>query len=84
MIITELMSNTLRHSQASMVFFTVRQQSEKYTVTWRDNGKGIDPNSPQGNGHNNVKRRIQRINAQISMQTGSGQGTSFTITIPFK
>ncbi|MEY3386946.1 MAG: hypothetical protein RIR53_1757 [Bacteroidota bacterium] len=84
MIITELMSNTLRHSQASMVFFTVRQQSEKYTLTWRDNGKGIDPNSPQGNGHNNVKRRIQRINAQVSMQTGSGQGTSFTITIPIK
>jgi signal transduction histidine kinase len=82
MIVSELLTNTLRHSQARCVHFTVDARGSQTTITWSDDGVGLDPAAKRGNGLNNIQRRATRIGATVSVDSDPDNGTRFTITYP--
>ena len=81
MIISEMLSNTIRHAQATEVTMTVAKGALNIVIEWSDNGIGIDESSARGNGRDNIERRTSRIGARVEMSSGNN-GTSYTINLP--
>jgi signal transduction histidine kinase len=81
MIVSEMLSNTIRHAQATEVTMTVVSGARNVVIEWSDNGIGIDESSARGNGRDNIERRTNRIGARIAMSSNNN-GTSYTIDLP--
>ncbi|MCA6078805.1 tetratricopeptide repeat-containing sensor histidine kinase [Fulvivirga sedimenti] len=82
-IIQELVSNALKHSNATEVIVQVTQHDNEMTVTVEDNGSGFETaRAPEGMGLRNVMNRVGLLNANINIDTGRGKGTLITIDIP--
>ncbi|MBU3678130.1 MAG: hypothetical protein FGM32_00795 [Candidatus Kapabacteria bacterium] len=82
MIVSELLTNTLRHSQAQSIIFTVDARGSQTTLTWSDDGIGMDPGARRGNGLNNIQRRASRISATVTIESSAENGTRYTISFP--
>lgn len=69
LILTELVTNILRHSSGSEVSISLTQD-EKPEICVQDNGTVSDFNA--GNGLNGIKERCQQIGAQLSVDNSQG------------
>ncbi|MFN5877073.1 MAG: sensor histidine kinase, partial [Ignavibacteria bacterium] len=69
MIISEMLTNTIRHSSATRVEFAIHSDNQLTIITWADNGLGIDPDAKRGNGLHNIERRAKRIHALVAIDT---------------
>jgi signal transduction histidine kinase len=63
----EMISNVIRHAQATEMEVVIRRIGDDLDITVRDNGIGVDPLRRRGNGLDNLEARA------------SGAGGSFTI-----
>lgn len=80
-IIRELLNNTIRHANASVLTIAIEFTSDVLSINITDNGVGFDQKKViAGNGLHNIDSRIKEINAQIEWRTSSG--TQVTIYIP--
>jgi signal transduction histidine kinase len=80
MIISEMLTNTIRHASATHVYFSINADALVTTITWSDNGNGIDPSAKRGNGLHNIERRAKRIKALVAVDTSPTSGTRYTIS----
>ncbi|MEM9050794.1 MAG: sensor histidine kinase [Bacteroidota bacterium] len=81
-ITQELLSNTLKHSQASKVEIKTYVDS-KLVFDYRDNGKGFDNSrSFSGIGLKNIESRVAKHDGKILLESGSEKGTFYNISIP--
>ncbi len=84
-IIQELVTNSIKHAEATKI--NVQMSSRKNTIqlTIEDNGKGFDKNQvePNGIGLINVQSRIDYLQATKDIISNK-QGTSYTIEIDTK
>lgn len=80
MIISEMLTNTIRHASATHVYFSINADALVTTITWSDNGTGIDPSAKRGNGLHNIERRAKRIKALVAVDTSPNSGTRYTIS----
>ncbi|MES2606502.1 MAG: ATP-binding protein [Pseudomonadota bacterium] len=64
-IFRELVSNVIRHSGATEVAFAVRQVGDSWQFTLADNGGGMAPGQPAGNGLQNLRTRTAELGAHI-------------------
>lgn len=80
-IIQELISNILKHSKATEAMIQFNYRTDELFITVEDNGIGFDVNAKtKGIGHENIKTRIDFLNAQLNVDSSSA-GTSYTISI---
>lgn len=80
----EMLSNTLKHAEASEVKIEVESDNE-LILRYRDNGKGFDvKKSHDGIGLMNIRDRVGKLNGDLSLESNSKTGTSYLITIPIK
>ncbi len=80
-ILMELIHNILKHadaSEASIQFFFKENELE---VLIEDNGKGISFGNAQGMGINNIKKRTNRLNGKLHIDSKPGS-TTIIINIP--
>lgn len=85
-IIQELMTNALKHAEASEILIQIVYQEERtLTITVEDDGKGFDDSSvqPENNGWNNIRSRVNYLHGIITLHSEPTAGTSVTISIPF-
>ncbi len=85
-IIQELMTNALKHAEASEILIQIVYQEERtLTITVEDDGKGFDDNKvqPENNGWNNIRSRVNYLHGIITLHSEPTAGTSVTISIPF-
>ncbi|HET8739473.1 MAG TPA: GAF domain-containing sensor histidine kinase [Acidimicrobiia bacterium] len=81
-IVTEAVSNALRHSSASMVEVTVATKPGSARVTVEDNGIGFDPDTPStGMGLQNLRQRVMRRGGELDISS-SDRGTRVAAEIP--
>ncbi|MBU6400539.1 MAG: hypothetical protein KGS61_09490, partial [Verrucomicrobia bacterium] len=56
-----------------------------FEILIEDNGRGFDPTLPgigrNGNGLGNMRRRIENLGGQISINSASGHGTRLRIVV---
>lgn len=73
LVFKEAMTNTLKHSKATEVLFSVHLNQNMLEIKLEDNGVGVDLESViRKNGLRNMQERIKLINGELSFKTING------------
>lgn len=81
-IVTEALSNALRHSGAESVEVSVTEENTRWLIRVTDDGKGFDVAAPvSGMGLENLRSRIRRVDGELRI-VSSGEGTQVLATLP--
>lgn len=80
-IIQELLSNVLKHADANEMTIQLFKKEKNLNILVEDNGIGFDPNNQSGMGLKNVLSRVEKLNGELTFDTGKGSGTTITIDI---
>lgn len=82
-IMQELVTNAIKHAQATTIFVQLLKSDNKVTLTIEDNGKGFDKSlllkNRAGSGLTNIMSRIEYIDGELDIHSELGNGTTFTI-----
>jgi signal transduction histidine kinase len=82
-IINELLTNTIRHSNAQNASLQLFLSDGMLTVISEDNGIGFDTNvMVSGMGLGNIKSRIAALNGCVTIDSAPNRGSSFLIEVP--
>jgi len=84
-VIQELISNILKHANASEVTIQLLKKDKRLNVVVEDNGIGFDVNkvkNKKGMGLRNIESRINSLDGELNIDSGKGAGTTITINIP--
>ncbi|MFV5701972.1 ATP-binding protein [Flavobacterium sp. XS2P12] len=84
-IISELLNNITKHSQANTAKITIQENNKALQIHVYDNGKGFDPahfNTLEGFGLNQIQARINNLKGGISIDSKQNSGTSIYIVVP--
>ncbi|MFK7864720.1 MAG: sensor histidine kinase [Pseudohongiellaceae bacterium] len=81
-IVRELISNIIRHANASVVDFNIDFGESELSFTVSDDGIGLNASCPPGNGLNNMNQRISEINGSLQWQQLQPSGTRVVAQIP--
>lgn len=85
-VVQELLTNTLRHANATEARLEINSQSDRFSLKYRDNGKGILANgkSRKGLGLKNMESRINALNGRFKLESPPEGGVLITIEIERK
>lgn len=85
-IIQELLSNILKHADASEVTIQlIMEEENKLSVMVEDNGQGFDlndENNREGMGMLNIRSRIDDLKGNLDIDSNIGSGTTVTLSLP--
>jgi len=79
----ETLNNILKHAQATKVHITIHADENNLLVTIHDNGLGIDMKNLRrfGNGLSNIKKRIQSIDGEFTIENDGGTLIKFKLDL---
>ena len=82
--VSEALTNTARHAQASEASVNISCKEQTLTITIKDNGIGFDPAEiPSGHyGILGIRERIRLTGGSFTLDTALQKGTILTIEIP--
>lgn len=84
-IITELINNSVKYAEASLIVIDINLNKPKLLVSYSDNGKGFDPDTntkqKRGFGLTNIETRISKFNGTYSYKTAPGKGVKVDFTL---
>lgn len=82
-IVQELISNVLKHAQASELSVGITREPGRISVIVSDDGRGFDPKSvAHGIGLENVRVRAASIGAVVRIDSTPGRGTTVSVEGP--
>jgi ligand-binding sensor domain-containing protein/signal transduction histidine kinase len=83
--VKEALNNVLKHSMASEVQIQVVHDDSTVSIVIDDNGCGFDlepaRNGRQGNGLQNMRKRLDALGGQMELVTAPGHGTKLRFTV---
>ncbi len=83
LLVTEALSNALRHSQAEKVEISLTRRGNDLVVQVTDDGVGFDPETvDQGMGIANMRSRALSLGGTLQIDAHPGQGTAVEVRIP--
>lgn len=83
-ILTELLNNSNKHSDASEINISVIEENNELRILCEDNGKGFNPAlETAGHGLKNINNRVKFLHGLMHVES-SHQGTTIIIHIPLK
>ncbi|MBT1697290.1 hypothetical protein KK083_10410 [Fulvivirgaceae bacterium PWU4] len=81
-VLQELISNSLKHSDAKTISIHINAFADLLNIVYEDNGRGFASEAHnKGLGLFNIESRIQSVNGQLRFDSGAF-GISYTIDIP--
>jgi signal transduction histidine kinase len=89
-IVTEAFSNVLRHAHATVVTVRMACTRGQFTLEMQDDGVGFDPDASAGRGRrgrraqglDNIRRRAELLDAELTVESAPGRGTALSLTMP--
>ena len=83
-IISEAISNSLRHGAASKITIRLHNSAGEIGLLVQDNGNGFTPDKQTNRGHglDNIQARADRIHATLRIISSPGEGTRTILTLP--
>ena len=81
-IFRELISNIIRHANASVIGFNFTYSNSVWAFEVLDDGVGLIRSNTSGNGLGNIKQRIADINGTLEWHPVEPSGTRVTIEVP--
>ncbi len=82
-ILQELISNIIKHSQATKTHVHLYEEYQHICLLVIDNGVGFDNALPIGLGFKNIKKRVAYLNGYLNVMSDT-QGTTVEIGLPLK
>lgn len=88
-IVSELLTNTIKHAKAELIEINIRKGEKIYYITVQDNGLGFDTtaerkaNKKGGFGLLSIIERLDNIKGQFKIESKLGKGTTATIAVPY-
>lgn len=84
-IIQELMTNTIKHAEATNIDIHLSIIENELSLLFEDNGKGFNQNiSKEGIGFENIKNRVNELSGILHIDSVLKRGTVVSIEIPIK
>jgi two-component system NarL family sensor kinase len=90
-IFQEAINNIVKHSEADHVDINFNYTKDQLILTIKDNGYGFpvefdenDSFASTGSGLNNMRKRAKLINAEFSIHSEQGKGTTVILEMPCK
>ncbi|MEL6559083.1 MAG: ATP-binding protein [Bacteroidota bacterium] len=89
-IVQELISNALKHAEASTLSISLTgiEEGNIISILVEDDGKGFSPNASakgsNGIGLNSLKEMIQKLDGEINIDSQPERGTVISIDIPIE
>lgn len=86
-IIQELISNTIKHANATNIRILFEFYQNQVKIWYSDNGIGFnisDLDLDKGMGLRNMKQRMEKINEEISYESGPNRGVSVILSLSDK
>ena len=83
-IVQEILSNTIKHAQATWVNVILENKNKHLVLHISDNGKGIDTNTinqSRGMGWKNIVSRATLISAKMDVRSKPDHGTTISILV---
>jgi PAS domain S-box-containing protein len=84
-ILQEALTNIQRHAQATQVTITCWEESQRFILTIKDNGRGItesEKSASQSLGLLGMSERAQLAGGEINIENAEGGGTRIMVSIP--
>lgn len=83
-IIQELMTNTIKHANASTVDIHLSMIDNELSLLFEDNGDGFETvDTKEGIGFENMRSRVNSIQGNLHVDSVKQRGTVVSIEIPF-
>jgi signal transduction histidine kinase len=86
-IFQEVLNNTVRHSEATVIDVSIEQNDRCLKLTIKDNGKGFNekdlPKEKKGMGLFNIRKRVALIAGEVDIITSPGNGAEIKIVTPY-
>lgn len=86
-IIQELVTNIVKHAEASEATISLTQHDNELNIIVEDNGKGFKVGKLEekdGMGLGNIERRVEHLEGTMEVDSAEGRGTSVSIDIPLQ
>lgn len=82
-VVCELINNSLKHARCSRVTLSLMCADGQLTLTYRDDGRGFDPEAMVdcGLGLSNIASRINALNGTLDIKSGDGEGMVAVISV---
>lgn len=80
-IFQELMNNSIRHSQASLLTVTLDFAGDEMRMILADNGRGFDGKINKGIGLRSMHNRAAMIGAALDITSAPGNGTAASLAV---
>jgi signal transduction histidine kinase len=79
----EVLTNALRHAQASEFDVLLIFDSREIRLNLRDNGRGFDlTRRHEGLGLRGMRERVRGMGGQFSIESSKGKGTAISVVLP--
>ena len=82
-IVTEALSNIVRHSRAQKVTIEAKRTDNRLHLRIQDDGVGIPANVEAGYGLRNMHDRARLLDGQLSVTGANGKGTTVELDVPW-
>ncbi|MFV9550479.1 ATP-binding protein [Algibacter sp. PT7-4] len=85
-IIQELITNVIKHAQATESTIHLTNHDDTLNIMIEDNGKGFNPNQVttknKGMGISSIDKRVEHLNGKMTIESEPNKGTTIIIDIP--
>ncbi len=85
-IIQELITNVIKHAEASEVTIHLTNHEDSINIMVEDNGKGFNPNqitkTNSGMGISSIDKRVEYLEGKLTIESEKNKGTTVIIDIP--
>jgi two-component system, sensor histidine kinase ChiS len=80
----EAINNSVKHSNASILEFSIEEKKNCLEIIIKDNGKAFDTATlSNGNGLKNMQKRADDVGADFSVQSRPGEGCRISLVLKF-
>jgi PAS domain S-box-containing protein len=87
-IVQEGLNNVVKHSHATTARIEIKRSGKQLVISVQDNGKGIPPSAPAGNGDNSggfglagIAERVRVLHGTFVIDSEPSRGTTLTVRL---
>ena len=84
-MIQEIITNTIKHAEATKISINLTQHDNVLNIIVEDNGKGFNPkkiDKKEGMGLTNIEKKVEQMGGVFNIDSVKKRGTSIIIDIP--
>ncbi|WP_299521364.1 sensor histidine kinase [Winogradskyella sp.] len=85
-IIQELITNVVKHAEASEATVHLTNHDDSINIMVEDNGKGFNPSqitkTKKGMGISSIDKRVEHLDGKLTIESEQNKGTTIIIDIP--